>query len=323
MVAPTVADRIHLYVSAAKCGEAKSRVDYVAKARFGLKSMDELTAHQCHELAWFYTINSPAKRRPRHWNLSEMYRADVSKQGYVRWPRWLAEVQLPAEWKAIDSKLWIFLVHKMNIEDPWGLHRVHWKEAREFLGGASKNDIKDSLCRLMDRYITITAPGDIFGEGSRLYPTFPVLMTEDRDGNRTGLWDQEAHWTLSQEVISELVEHEDGYARAKLKVVRQLESFGAIRLYLWARMMQNSMQDSINRVWKLDELAVFLGANPEIRTGNLKDRYIEPAIAQIKAAGAFNNESTCAYYDRAPNTRGHAITSVRFQFIKTLEDTRP
>ena len=218
-------DRMMLYGRAAECGVAKSRVHYRAIEKYGIKSIAELTTDQCRELTSFYFNLRPARRRPGYWNLSEMPRADVSKQGYVRWPRWLAEAELPDEWKAIDLKLWIFLVHKMNIDDPEGLHRVHWKAAREFVGGCSKNDLKDSLCRLMDRYIEITAPGDIFGEGRRLYPRFPVLLEVDRDGNRTGLWDQVVHWTLSPMVIDELVDHEDGYGRAKLNVVRQLESY--------------------------------------------------------------------------------------------------
>jgi hypothetical protein len=40
-------------------------------------------------------------------------KADVSKRG-VRWPRLLAACVMPPEWKAIDVKLLVLLVHKLD-----------------------------------------------------------------------------------------------------------------------------------------------------------------------------------------------------------------
>lgn len=230
-------------------------------------------------------------------------RRDVSPLGYVRWPRCLAEADMPAAWKAIHLKLLVFVAHKIDLNNPWGKHTVHWKEAREFVGGGSKLDIQSALDWLMLQRITSKTPIDMLHGGGGP-ESYTVL---DRRG--TGVFGQEMCWTLEREFVSDIADCHDGYGRVQLETVRRLKSFAALRLYLWAQMTMNARKNPMAEVWEPSRLAVFLRCNPEIRIEHLKRRVIEPAVAEITVGGMFG---LIPKYTRETNTHGRAIKSIRF-----------
>jgi hypothetical protein len=153
-------------------------------------------------------------------------RRDVSMLGYVRWPRPLAEADMPAAWKAIHLKLLVFVACKIDLNNPWGRHTVHWKEAREFLGGGRKIDIQSALDQLMCGRITSKTPVDMLrgGGGPQTYTVLERMSS--------AVVGQEMFWTLQDEFVSDLADCYYGYGRVQLETVRKLESFAALRLYL-------------------------------------------------------------------------------------------
>jgi len=76
-------------------------------------------------------------------------------------------------------------------------------------------------------------------------------------------------------------------------------------------MTKDARKNPIAETWTPEGLAVFLGCAPGIRTDNLKARLSEPAIEEIKAARSLMELRPV--YDRKPNTRGQATTSIRFE----------
>jgi Initiator Replication protein len=249
-----------------------------------------------------------------YYNRMGLPRRDVSAFGYVRWPRSLAEADMPSGWKAIDLKLVLFLAHKIDLNDPWGRHTLHWKEAREFLGGGRKIDIQSSLDRLMYGRITSKTPIDMLhgGGGDETYTPLE-RMSANIDG-------QEMFWSLQREFVSDLADCRDGYGRVHLNVVRQLESFAALRLYLWAVMTRDAHKNPLTEAWEPARLAVFLGCDPGIRMDHLKSRVIEPAVAEVNAAASFPLYS---HYIRETNTHGRAIKSIQFTISPAgFPDTR-
>jgi Initiator Replication protein len=230
-------------------------------------------------------------------------RRDVSAFGYVRWPRSLAEADIPAEWKAIHLKLVLFLAHKVDPNNPWGRNSLNWKEAREFPGGGRKIDIQSALDQLMLGWITSKTPVDALngGGGDESYSVLERMSS--------GIDGQEMFWTMQREFVADLADCRDGYGRVHLNVIRRLESFAALRLYLWAVMTRDAHKNPLTEAWEPARLAVFLGVDPGIRIDHFKSRVIEPAVAEVNAAASFPLYS---HYTRETNTHGRAITGIQF-----------
>jgi hypothetical protein len=240
-------------------------------------------------------------RRAARYEVMGLPRPDVSMLGYVRWPRSLAEADMPPELKAIDLKLMVFVAHTIDLNNPWGKQTIHWKKIREFLGGGSKFDIEASLCRLTRWWITSKTPIDMLNGGGG-DASYSVLERWS-----AGIEGQEMVWTLQREFVGDLVDGHDGYGRVPLNVIQKLESFAAIRLYLFQQFARDAMKKP--EIWEPERLAVFLGCAPGIRMDHFKKRVIEPAVAEINAAANF---SLIPKYVREPNTHGRAIKSINF-----------
>jgi hypothetical protein len=262
----------------------------------------------------FLRIRRERDELTAYYNHHGLPRRDVSMLGYVRWPRSLAEADLPKSWELIDLKLMIFLAHKLDLKDPWGRHTLHWKKAREFLGGGRKIDIQSSLDRLMCGRITSKTPVDMLhgGGGPQTYTVLERMSS--------AVVGREMFWTLQQEFVSDLADCYYGYGRVQLNVVRKLESFAALRLYLWSTMTRDAHKNPLTEAWEPERLASFLGCDPGIRMDHLKSRVIEPAVAEINDAVNFG---LAPEYTRETNTHGRAIKSIQFMVSPTgFPDTK-
>jgi len=244
-----------------------------------------------------------ATRRPR---------ADISQQGYIRAPRSLIESFLPAQWTALDIKLMIFIYSKINMTNPWGEQRLHVGQARKFCG-VTKKEIAASLHRLRDHRIT-----RLWETNSLLdvYGVAPLPFLTDADVIGTDM-----RWFFSPSFLS-LMAEEGHYGKVHLEVVRQLTSRAAIQLYMLGALYQqlrgSTAADLVHQTyaWTPSQLKDYLGV-PTMRLGNFKTRVVEPAVAAIKSAGAFNNRKTMALYEKKLGPgggRSHEITFIRFNF---------
>ena len=166
-------------------------------------------------------------------------KADISKLGYVRWPRILADCDIPDEWKAIDLKLFALLVQKRNKKDPYGVTRMPVRDARKFLG-ATKLEIMDSMCRLMDHNITVTYPESDPQEIAVLFPNGMYLAEGRSTPYVTGVWGTEVCWKFMPEVVG-MLDDNSHYGRVHLETVRKLESLAAVKLFLKFAEVKHSM----------------------------------------------------------------------------------
>jgi Initiator Replication protein len=251
-----------------------------------------------------------ATRRPR---------ADISQQGYIRAPRALIECFLPKEWTATDLKLLLFIYSKINMVNPWGAQKIRVTQARKWLG-STKKEIAASLHRLRDFRIArvFETPTLLDGYGVQ---QVPFLVAADVIGT-------DMSWVFSPSFLS-LMAEEGHYGKVHLEVARQLTSRAAIQLYMLGSLMQQMRNSAaaagcdyngrpVSVVYKIfywtpAQLKDWLGV-ASMRLGNFKTRVVEPAVAAIKATGAFKDPKTMALYEKNGDGRAHEITLIRFRF---------
>ena len=244
-----------------------------------------------------------ATRRPR---------ADISQQGYIRAPRALIECFLPKEWTATDLKLLLFIYSKINMVNPWGAQKIRVTQARKWLG-STKKEIAASLHRLRDFRIT-----RLWETNSLLdvYGVAPLPFLTDADVIGTDI-----RWFFSPSFLS-LMAEPGHYGKVHLEVVRQLHTRAAIQLYMLGSLYQQLRGSTAaglvhqTYAWTPAQLKDWLGV-PTMRLGNFKTRLVEPAVAAIKALGAFNNRKTMALYEQKLGPgggRSHEVTFIRFNF---------
>lgn len=240
-------------------------------------------------------------------------RLDTGSQGYIRAPRALIESFLPAQWTALDIKVFIYIYSKINMVNPWGEQRLHVSQARKWLG-VTKREIAASLHRLRDHRIT-----RMYETNSLLdaYGVAPLPFLTDADVVGTAMI-----WFFSPSFLS-LMAEEGHYGRVHLEVVRRLPTRAAVQLYMLGSLYQQlrastAAADLVHQTyaWTPSQLKDYLGV-PGMRLGNFKTRVVEPAVAAIKSAGAFNNRKTTALYEQKLGPgggRAHEITFIRFSF---------
>jgi hypothetical protein len=103
------------------------------------------------------------------------------------------------------------------------------------------------------------------------------------------------HWWFSATFLS-LMAGEGHYGRVHLEMVRRFDSRAAIQLY-WLGSLYQQMRRADPLVykaftWTPNQLKHYLGVRADMRLGNFKDRLVNPAIAKIKATGAFDHRLT-------------------------------
>jgi hypothetical protein len=236
-------------------------------------------------------------------------KANISKKGYIRWPRMLADCIMPPEWKPIDLKLCVLLVQKMDLDDLYGVSKIDVRDARKFLG-ATKTEIMDSICRLMDHPITVTYPESDPAKHHVVFPNGLYLGSGRYTPCVSGVFDTELCWKFDTAFVN-LLDDTSHYGRVHLETVRELTSFAALRLY----MKLCEVKDSHRKLaWQpaMSELMALLGCGA-MRVDNFHRR-LETAMAEIERTNAFKFESKPEMWKRSASGRGRRISFVEFEF---------
>ncbi len=250
------------------------------------------------------------------------YGTELTPLDYFRLPRFLALAELPQHWGALELKLWVFLIMKWNLALPRGSSSIPIREAKRFVGAtkkqlqaAMKNLAADAIItsEIDDDHLVIFVPGPNGRRGEftpqRVWQESFTLL-EAAEINEQ---DQKIRWVFSSSLISRLATPADlGYGKVQFEAVRRLRRFDLLRLYMHAGVTCGTWKERA-RLWEPDLLARFCGYPHNIRPDNLK-RSIARAIAEIKNAGAFNDDHTRPVYTFDKAGRGHRLAMIQFEW---------
>jgi hypothetical protein len=199
-----------------------------------------------------------------------------------------------------DIKLLLFMVYKSaGARDGYGTAKI--AEVQEFMGAVARHSIREAVLRLEGQVIRIDpfdlSDGDKQFDQCKLFD-FTSRITKSGD----------IAWKFDGNFMVALAATHH-YARLNISALSGLDSFAAVRMYIKFCEISHAGH---RQVWQvaINELKAFV--NSQARNDNFQLRVLDPALAEIKATGAFYNAlETELVYDKG---RGRQLAAINFTF---------